>query len=84
MERNTKNPDVIETFRDFACVLVAEGVTKYVTLALVLVTLFVDLGYLSPLLGRTRLYTRRYMKGAWRCTRPCTILIQRHYFKIAQ
>lgn len=60
------------------------GATKYVTLTRVLETLFVDLGYLVPLLEGTRFDTRRYMKGTWRCTHPCTTLIQKHYFKIAQ
>ena len=63
--------------------MATEGATKYVILTLVLVTLFVDLRYLAPLLEGTRLDTRRYMKGTWRCAHPCTILIQKHYFKIA-
>ena len=29
-------------------------------------------------------YLGRYMKGTWRCTRPRTVLIQKHYFKRTQ
>ena len=60
------------------------GVTRHVTLTRVLATLFADLGYLVPLLEGARFDTRRHMKGTWRRTRSCAILIQKHYSKIGQ
>lgn len=64
--------------------MAAEGATEFVTLPRVLVTLFADLGYLVPQPEGARFDTHRYMIGTWRCTRSCTILIQKHYFRIVQ